>query len=158
MDKNQAIIDFLIQCPDIEASPLFFNFIHAKEDNKQIITLQNEKITNKTFINGDVQKRYTCTLVDFKSIAYNAIVKQKGYPDENVEDMKAVQDIIDWITEQADNKNYPDFGETCIIDDMRVLTDNPNLNGIDSNTSPALAKYSLSIQIDYLDTSKRLWK
>lgn len=157
MDKNQAMIDFLIQCPDIENSPLFFNFINAKEDNKQIITLQNEKILDKPFINGDVQKRYTCTLVDFKSVAYNAIVKQEGYQDENVEDMQSVQEIIDWISEQNDERNFPDFGENCIIEAIRVLTDNPNLNGIDSNASPALAKYSLSIQIDYLDTSKRIW-
>ena len=158
MDKSEAIIQYMIQCPNIEENPLFFNFIHAKEDNKQILPLQNEKTLDRSFIDGSVQKRYTFTLIDFKSVAYNAIVKQEGYPDENVEDLKSVQEIIDWVTEQNDNKNFPDFGENCIIEEIRVLSDNPNLNGIDSNTSPALAKYSISIQIDYIDTSKRLWK
>ena len=68
-----------------------------------------------------------------------------------------VQDIIDWITEQAELRNYPDFGEDCVIDDMRALSNNPNLNGVDTSIKPALAKYSVSIQIDYIDNSKKLW-
>ena len=71
--------------------------------------------------------------------------------------MASVQDIVDWIAEQNELRNYPDFGEKCRIEDMTVLTDNPNLNGIDTNTSPALAKYSMSIQIQYIDSSKRVW-
>ena len=157
MDKNQAIIDFLINCPTIEANPLFFNFIHAKQDNKQVITMGNEKTLDRSYINGDVLKRYTFTIIDFKSVAYNAVIKQEGYPDENLEDMASVQDIVDWIAEQNELRNYPDFGEKCRIEDMTVLTDNPNLNGIDTNTSPALAKYSMSIQIQYIDSSKRVW-
>ena len=81
MDKNQAIIDFLINCPTIEANPLFFNFIHAKQDNKQVITMGNEKTLDRSYINGDVLKRYTFTIIDFKSVAYNAVIKQEGYPD-----------------------------------------------------------------------------
>ena len=157
VDKNQAVIDFLIQCPEVLDNPLFFNFIHAKENNKQMITLGNDLIAHRPYLNGDVLKQYSFTLIDFKSVAYNAVVKEEGYTDENVEDMASVQAVIDWIEEQADNKNFPDFGEKCLIQEMRVLTDNPNLNGIDSNTSPALAKYSISIQIEYIDMSKRIW-
>lgn len=158
MDKNQAIIDFMITCPEVQNNPLFFNFIHGKEDNKQIITLANEKILNRTYINGDILKQYTFTLIDFKSVTYNAIVKEPGYPDDNVDDMASVQDIIDWVATQNELRNYPNFGNDCMIEEMRVLTDNPNLNGVDTNTSPPLAKYSMSIQIDYIDKSKRLWK
>ena len=158
MDKNQALINFICECPQVQANPLFFNFIHGKEDNKQIITQSNEKIINKKYINGDVMKRYTASLIDFKSVTYNAVVKEAGYVDENVEDMADVQAIIDWIGEQSDARNYPNFGEECIIDDMQVLTENPNLNGVDTNISPALAKYSISIQIDYVDNTDKAWK
>lgn len=157
MDKNKAIIDFLSQCQFINDSPLFFNFINAKDDNKQIITMANEKSLDRPYIDGSVLKRFTFTIIDFKSVAYNAVIAQPGYSDENVEEFADVQKIIDWISEQADNRNYPDFGENSQIDDMRVLTDSPTLNGVDSNTTPALAKYSFSIQIDYLDTSKAIW-
>lgn len=158
VDKNQAVIDFLITCPIIQKSPLYFNFINAKDDNKQIITIANDKNIQRPYIDGSVLKRYTFTIVDFKSIAYNAIVKQTGYPTENVLDMLEVQDIIDWITEQADAQNYPDFGEDCFIDDMRATTENPNLNGVDNSVKPSLAKYSVSIQIDYIDNSKKIWR
>lgn len=158
IDKNQAIIDFLIQCPQVRDNPLFFNFINAKDENKQIVTLSNDRSLNQSYVDGSVLKRYTFTLIDFKSVAYRAIVKESGYTDENVEDMLDAQSIIDWVEAQADEGNYPDFGETCIIDDMRTTTTNPNLNGVDTSVTPALAKYSISIQIDYLDISKVIWK
>jgi hypothetical protein len=72
-------------------------------------------------------------------------------------DFSEVQDIIDWIVEQADIRNYPNFGEYCEIDDMRVTTENPRLNSVDTQTTPPLAKYSFTIQVDYLDTSKKIY-
>jgi hypothetical protein len=105
-----------------------------------------------------VLKRFTFTLIDFRSIAYQPIPKIAGYTSENVEELFDVQGIMDWINEQADNGNYPDFGEDCIIDSMCTTSDNPNLNGVDTQITPALAKYSMSIQIDYIDISKKMWK
>lgn len=157
VDKNQAIIDFLLQCPQLRSNPLFFNFTEAKDNNKQLLPLANDKLMNRTFIDGSVMKRYTFTLIDYRSIAFQAIVNQTGYSNENVEELFDIQGIIDWITLQAKNKNYPDFGNSCEIEDMIVLTDNPNLNGVDTSTKPSLAKYSFSIRIDYLDTSGRIW-
>ena len=103
-------------------------------------------------------KQFTFTIIDFKSVAYRAIVKDGVRVDENVEDLLDVQAIIDWIEEQNEARNFPDFGEDCIIDEITTTASNPNLNGIDSNVSPALAKYSISIQVRFLDTSKMLWK
>lgn len=155
IDKNQAVIDFLLTCPAIRDSYLYFNFTQAEDNNKQILTLGNEKALNKTYIDGTVDKRYTFTLIDFKAMTPKPIVE--GRIDENVDDMLQVQELIDWVTEQDDLKNFPNFGDNCEIDSIRALTDNPNLNGIDSSISPALAKYSISIQIDYLDKSKAIW-
>lgn len=152
-DKNQAIIDYLLQCPSIQNSPLYFNFIQAKNDNKQIVTVANDKLMDRTYIDGSVQKRYTFSIIDYKSIAYDAVVKQEGYTNENVDDILQVQEIINWIDEQEALRNYPNFGEECVIDDIRALSSNPNLNGVDTNASPSLAKYSISIQVDYVDYS-----
>lgn len=158
VDKNQAIIDFLIECPQIKNNPLFFNFIEAKDNNKQILALANDKSLNRSYIDGSVLKRFTFTLIDYRSVAYQAIVKLPNYVNENVEELMDVQAIIDWVSEQSDKRNYPNFGEDCIIEDMQALTDNPNLNGVDTSTKPSLAKYSVSIRIDYLDKSKVIWK
>ena len=157
IDKNQAVIDFLLTCPVIQANPLFFNFLNAKDDNKQLVSFANEKSMNVKFVDGSERKRFTFSIIDYKSVAYDAIAKMSGYIDENVQEIMEVQSIIDWITEQNEIRNYPDFGNDMIIEEMKTLTENPNLNGVDTSVTPALAKYSMSIQIDYIDTSKVLW-
>lgn len=156
IDKNQAIIDFLLQCPQIAESPLYFNFVNAKADNKEIITQGNERTLHRPYIDGSVLKRYTFTVIDFKAMTDMAIPRVDGYINENVDELWDTQGIIDWVDEQAENKSFPDFGEDCIIDRMTVLTDSPNLNGVDTRLTPALAKYSISIQIEYLDISKAI--
>ena len=157
IDKNQAVIDFLLECPQIASNPLYFNFVNAKNDDKQFVTLSNEVSLHQPYIDGSVLKRFTFTIIDYKSVAYRAIPKYSGLTDENINDMLDVQAIIDWITDQADAKNYPNFGDDCLIDNMETVTDNPNLNGVDTNITPALAKYSITIRIDYLDKSKVIW-
>jgi len=158
IDKNQRVIEYLMQCPAIKDNPLFFNFINAKDNNKQFVTTGNDKSLNKPYIDGSVLKAYTFTIIDYKSVAYNAIVKQSGYPDENIEDLLDTQSIIDWIEEKDFYNEYPDFGEDCVIDKIEALTDNPKLNGVDTSIKPSLAKYSISVRITYLDRSKVLWK
>lgn len=172
VNKEQAVIDFICNCPEIQAHPLFFNFINAKPDNKQIITSGNDKNIQKPYIDGSVLKRYVFTLIDFRSVSYQAIVKvptpepgttettttepEPQFVNENVEEYIDIQSIIDWINDQEDSRNYPDFGDNCQIEEMKVLTENPVLNGTDTQVKPALAKYSFSIQIDYIDTSKMI--
>lgn len=157
MDKTQAIIEYLITCPSIASSPLYFNFINAEDDDKQFITVANEKMLHRPFIDGSVQKRFTFTIIDFRSVAYQELAKLHIETNENVEEYLDIQGIIDWIDEQNDSRNFPDFGEDCIVDSINTTTDNPNLNGVDTSAKPALAKYSISIQVDYIDTSKQLW-
>ena len=152
--KEQAVINFLCACPTIQNNPLFFNFINAKDDNKQIVTMGNDKNINKPYIDGSVLKRYSFTLIDYRSVSYQAIVKAQGYTNENVQEYNDIQSVIDWVNEQEDAKNYPDFGDDCQIEEMRVVTENPVLNGVDTQLKPALAKYSFTIQIDYIDNSK----
>lgn len=157
VNKNQAIIDFLIQCDEIKGSSLYFNFINAKDTNKQIITQSNDKSLNRTYIDGSVLKRYTFTVIAFMSVAPNPIPKVEGMMDENVRDLVDVQSVIDWVTQQNDERNFPDFGEECEIEEIQALSENPNLDGIDNNTSPPLAKYSLTIRVEYIDHTKAVW-
>lgn len=157
MDKNQAVIDYLMTCPSISGNPLFFNFANAKEDSKQLITVTDDRSLQTPYVDGSVLKRYTCTIIDHKAIGYNAIVGLAGYQDENVEGMFDVQEILDWVDAQNDIKNFPDFGSNCVVDSISALTETPNLNGTDTTVNPPLAKYSISIRVVYLDNSKKLW-
>jgi hypothetical protein len=94
-------------------------------------------------------------LDSFKSVAYNPVIQ--GLPDENLEDFNDVQSLLDWVNEQGELKNYPAF-ENCIIDKMRSLSAKPVLVGVDTTLNPPVAVYRISIQIDYLDTTKQVWQ
>jgi hypothetical protein len=157
MDKNQAVIDFLFSCPQIANNPLFFNFSQAEDNNKQLVTVANDKAIERPYIDGSVLKRYTFTIIDYRSVIYQAVVNKTGFANENVDEMMDVQSIIGWIEEQNDNMNFPDFGEDCVVEEIKALTDSPNLSGVDSSVTPALAKYNVSVQIQYLDKSKVTW-
>ena len=81
-----------------------------------------------------------------------------GYENENLSDMSDIQKLIEWIAEQNELRNFPDFGEDCIIDSISTTTEEPKFEGIDEQISPPLAVYSTSIQIRYIDMSKKLWR
>lgn len=162
VDKNQAVIDYLMTCSYIQNNPLFFNFIEAKDNNKQIVTIANDKIIDRPYIDGSVLKRYSFSLMDYKSVSYQSLVNIVGtdvpsISNENVDEYLDVQKIMDWIEDQEEAKNYPDFGDDCLIERIYTATDNPMLNGVDTSLKPALAKYSITIQIEYLDTRKQIW-
>ena len=156
-DKNRAIIDYLLTCDSIRDSSLYFNFIGAKNNTKQIIAEATEEALNTSYINGSVLKQYQCTLIDFRSLSTNPIAKVSGYDDENIADLKAVQLVVDWIAEQNDLQNFPNFGENCIVESIRTTANNPSLDSVDASTTPSLARYSIVIQVTYLDKSKVIW-
>lgn len=163
MDKNKAVINFLLSCDYVRNSPLFYTLGQVEADNKQVVTLANDVSVNTPYIDGSVKKRYTFTLIDYQTVTPNAVITREvdntNVPvSENLDNAFKVQQVADWVTEQSDLRRYPDFGSDCVIDDMVVVTDQPNLNGVDRAVTPVLAKYSISIRIDYIDYSKAIWK
>lgn len=158
VDKNQAIIDYIIQCPMIQGSPLYFNFINAQDNSNQIVTQSNERYASRRYVDGSILKIYSFTIIVYKSIADIAVVKLEGYPNENIADMSDIQSLIDWIGEQEKLRNYPAFGDDCLIDEIRTTTENPNFDGINDEVSPSLAIYSVTIEVQYLDISEKLWR
>lgn len=158
VDKNQAVIDYIITCPTIQNSPLYFNFINAKNDTNQFLTIANDFYTNKNYVDGSVERRYDFTIVTFKSATDIAVPKSIGLENENVSDMATIQSLIDWIREQEELRNYPNFGEDCEIDEILTTTETPRFDGINEQVSPPLAVYSVTIQIKYIDKSKVLWR
>lgn len=157
MDKTQAVIEYILTCPSIVNSAFYFNFINAQNEDKQFLTSSNEKTLHTPYIDGSVEKRFTFTIIDYRSVAYQEMARAQLISNEAVEEYLDVQSLMDWINEQDTLQNYPDFGKNCVVERIGTATENPNLNGVDTQANPALAKYSISIQIDYLDKSKVLW-
>ena len=158
VDKNQAMINYLITCPTILDSPLYFNFINAKNDTNQFVTISSDLYTNRNYIDGSIGKEYSFTIMTFKSATDIAVVKMEGFENENISDMATIQSLIDWISEQNENRNFPDFGEYCEVDRIYTTTDAPNFEGIDEQVSPPLVVYSTIIRVEYIDKSKIIWR
>ncbi len=156
MDKNTSILNFLVNYPGFSTSPLFVNFINAKDNNIQFLTDSNEKVLNKPYVDGSVLKRYTFSLVITKSMTDMAL-PSTTLTNENIDDIAEIQELMDWINEQGDAHIYPDFGEKCEIEDMHTTSEQPSLDGINTEVTPALALYSIEIRIDYIDYTKVIW-
>ena len=155
MDKNQFMVEFLQTCPTIKDNPLFFNFGNV-EDNAHQLTIDSDDVAlQKPFIDGSVSKRYTCSIDSFKSLACIPIII--GNNDENIEDYAEVQNLLDWINEQGENFNFPNFGDDIEVEEMKTLTTKPVLLGVETKLNPPMAIYRIIIQINYIDNTKRLW-
>ncbi len=157
-DKQEAIINYILQCPQIKDTPLYFNFINAKDNTSQIVTTANDKFLDKPYITGSVEKQYSFRILIFKSITDDALVKLEGFAHENVEELAYVQALIDWISEQNELKNLPNFGEECDVDSIETSAETPRLEGINMEVAPPLAMYSVTIRIHYVDNSKNIWR
>ena len=159
MNKTKAVVDFLTTYEDIEKSPIFINFINAKNNDVQLLTSENDTTLNQKFIDGSVMKQFTFSLVVTKSITSLAAAKDTvdGLLSENLDDLADMQAFMDWVNEQGYNQNFPDFGESCVIEEMHTTAENPSIDGINTEANPALALYSMEIRIDYIDYSKVIW-
>ena len=156
IDKNKAILDFIATYSGIATSPIFVNFINAKDNDVQFVTSSNDVSLNRHFVDGSVMKQYTFSIVITKTITSMAIAKDEVIG-ENIDDLADIQAFMDWVNEQGENHIYPDFGEQCVIEEMHTTAENPSIDGINTEVSPALALYSMEIRIDYIDYSKVLW-
>ena len=155
MDKNEAVITFLMQCPTIQQNPLFFNFADEKDGNNHFIT--HTDTLKKPYIDGSLLKTYTFTIACYKSMSHLALAGTSDFGDENIENLALVQEILDWLNTQSYDRHYPDFGEGYVIESMETLSNDPKLDGVDNSVNPPLARYSIGVQIEYLDNTKKLW-
>ena len=163
MDKNKAIINYLLTCDGIKNSALYYNFATLKKGTQEFITLTQDKNIEKPFVDGSVQKRYSLTIISYLTINANPlVVTQQGKLNEtkmsqNLTDMATVQALIDWITEQNDNHIFPNFGDKIIVDSISTTTSNPVLDMIDTTQTPMVAKYRVTVQVDYVDYTKAIY-
>lgn len=158
MSKDTIMLEYLNTCPSISGRSLFFNYAEGEDDTNHFITEASDVSRQKPYIDGSVEKRYSFSIIAYKSLGYRAVDTDNIESDENLDELAEVQQIVDWITEQSEISNYPYFGSNYIIDSMICTTDRPVLLGVfeDSQGTP-MARYGITIQIDYLDTTKNIW-
>ncbi|MDY4404731.1 hypothetical protein [Blautia sp.] len=117
---------------------IHFNFSPDSNDSVALITNYSDKVVKK-FITRDVQKQYGFTILITK--AYSS-----DDDDLNLEAMNFAQAFMDWIDEQNEKKEFPDFGERCTVEKMENLQNMPNLSGI---SEEGTARYMMQARILY---------
>jgi len=158
MSKDSIMLEYLLTCPSISENSLFFNYADGEDNTNHFVTEATDVRTHKPYVDGSVEKRYSFMILVYKSLGYTPINPDEVTNDENLDELLEVQAIIDWITEQGELKNFPNFGDKIEVDEMICTTDKPVLMGafVDAQGTP-MARYSITIQIDYLDKTKMIW-
>lgn len=167
VDLNKRILDYIYECPVVAENPMYFCVAEERNNNNQMVVSRETPADAVEFVDGTVERTYRAEILMYKSVAYNPIVTEETptgeripselYLNENIEDMEDGQTLIDWIDEQNENRHFPNFGEWCIIESVKTSSSRPVLNGVNPELEPPLAQYSVGLEIQYLDMSKKIW-
>ena len=145
MTKHEAIkIYFEPKVEELAGNILSFNFSPESEDSILLITNYSDKV-RKRYVTGDVQKEYGFTIIIVKSYS-------TGCDDLNLEAMNFAQAFMDWMDEQDEKRDYPDFGENCTVEKMECLQNMPNLSGV--NQDGTMARYMIQARVIYKERKK----
>lgn len=143
MNKVEAVYKFISSCP-LVGKDAYFNFVDETnaESNTSLLTDGYGQLVKK-YIDGESLRKFQCLIRQVKPLS------RYSNTTENIEQMQAVQDFLDWINEQGKNKNFPDFGEKCKIERMSTPEGvyYPMSAGVYENT----ALYSFPFEITYIE-------
>lgn len=142
MTKHDVIKQYFEpKIEELAGSLLSFNFSPESVDSISLVTNYSDKIRKK-FVTGKVQKEYGFSIIIVKSYSTDQ-------DDLNLEAMNFAQAFMDWLEEQNDNRNFPDFGDNCVVEKMENLQNMPNLSGV--NYDEGLARYMMQARIIYTE-------
>lgn len=120
---------------------VFFNVSSYEVGNASINSIQGERVLNE-FMDGsrEVELLFSISLMK----GYDAA----GTSDVNLEAIQDFENIAMWVEEQNENKNYPDFGNNVLIEDLSVLSSAPTVMVDNQNQ---IAKYQGQFKIRYME-------
>lgn len=111
----------------------------------QIVTHQIAQSQVKEYIDGSKRYPITFSIMNYKSVSYNQLVKTKIDGNENVADILDVAQIIEFVKEMDEQGNYPVFANNITVEKIYCQYNTPPTPAVDSGVSPALAKFTIPI-------------
>lgn len=125
---------------------LYFNATPSIIGTVSMNSVPGDNVYNQ-FINGAKQRRLI--------FAIDMVLSHDdmGTSDTNLLALDEVENLREWLREQQENKNFPDFGEYNKIEKMELLTSVPTLL---VDTTNGLGKYQFQARIEYKDESEVL--
>jgi hypothetical protein len=145
MDKNAVMIEYIKQCPEIDR--LFFISAEVKDGTQSFFPISNDRQVKK-YIDGSRLKYYDFALFEFMGGNTDPLPTDGAETHENVQNYQKMQAVIDWVGEQQEAGNFPNFGENTETQDIYSMTCNPTLAGIEKEK---IFRYMIQIRIEYLE-------
>ena len=135
-NRHRATWDWLQKCPHIQ--DLFFNAAQAGDGNTQLFPSED---VLETYLDGSSLRRYKCALTRFMEISFD--------PNDlsNIQDAVDMDRLGEWIEEQNERRNFPEFPDGCAINEITV---DANESGYLAMLDAGIAKYMLQFNIEYV--------
>lgn len=153
MTRNEIMLEYLMGCEAIKQ--LYFEYGEMRSGALQMSTMSTETAAQSAYVDGSRPRQLDYSLVWYKPIAITPVRNPAtGQYNPTVAELDDVQGIIEWIEAQNDAHELPDFGEGYVVDAVRCLQDVPRLLGIDTSYSPAMARYSFTVRVEFVDFTR----
>lgn len=142
--KTEAVEEWAKTWPEFDGY-LKLNATTSELGESSLITDYNDRVVNyedEAYIDGTAPRRY--------SFSINLILQwSDGYDDVNMESMKYASRLLDWVNDQFDEGNIPDFGENAQITSIGTVSNLPAL--VSTFADEPLALYTIAARINYIE-------
>lgn len=132
-----ALWEWFAGCAEI--ARLFFNF-GGDGDGDTVIAPSGDTLLDD-YIDGSQRRRYAFEL--YRTLPLTTDPNDDG----NVLMLEDVESVLQWVRDQNDDGNYPEFPDGCTIDSVSVLED---MNGYVSMVDQSTARYMIPMAITYI--------
>lgn len=140
VSKHEAVREYFSdKIQELTSSALGFNYSPDTESVAIIPQYSDRNV--RDYINGDRQRQYSFSFIIVRPYSSDPLDVL------NTEAMELGQAFMDWIEQQDEAGDYPDFGEGCEVERMEVLQNMPNLASV--NAKEGIARYMIQGRIIY---------
>ena len=134
---HAALWEWFAGCASI--TRLFFNF-SSTDDGDTVIATSGDMLL-EDYISGMQRRRYAFDLIRCLPAAFTE--NDPG----NVDMMEDIDSIVQWVQQQNDAGNLPQFPDGCAAESIEVLDDR---TGYVAATDQNRAKYMIPFAIEYM--------
>ena len=131
---------FKVMMEDLDANIPGFNFAHDSENSVGFVTEFSDKVRKKYVRGAEKEYVFSVILTQYYSDSTDSI---------NLESMNFAQHILDYIEEQDQKRNYPDFGFNCQVKKIESTQNTPGLLSVDWENK--MAQYSVPCRVIYFE-------
>lgn len=139
--KTEAVTEWAKTWPEFDGY-LRLNAITTELGVNSLVTNYNDVAVDEPYLDGTAPRRYMFSL--------NLILDwSDGTDDVNLDSIKYASKLLDWVNDQFEEGNIPDFGEDAYITGIETDQNLPSLNV--TFPDEALAQYTIAARINYVE-------